>query len=147
MTASTRSVLFLCTGNYYRSRFAEILFNHLATTRGLPCRADSAGLVERCWERNVGPLSPHTRAALAERGIAHATPRSPRDVTAADFESFSRVIALKRAEHLPMMEARFAEWAHRIEYWAFDDIDFQPPHLVLPHIEAAVAELLNSWAQ
>jgi protein-tyrosine-phosphatase len=22
-----RTVLFLCTGNYYRSRFAEILFN------------------------------------------------------------------------------------------------------------------------
>jgi hypothetical protein len=25
-----KSVLFLCTGNYYRSRFAEELFNHRA---------------------------------------------------------------------------------------------------------------------
>jgi protein-tyrosine phosphatase len=28
-------MLFLCTGNYYRSRFAELLFNHLAKQRGL----------------------------------------------------------------------------------------------------------------
>ena len=27
-------VLFLCTGNYYRSRFAEILFNHAAQSGG-----------------------------------------------------------------------------------------------------------------
>ena len=33
-----KTVLFLCTGNYYRSRFAEIFFNwHAATAR--PCLA------------------------------------------------------------------------------------------------------------
>jgi protein-tyrosine phosphatase len=26
----TKQVLFLCTGNYYRSRYAEELFNHLS---------------------------------------------------------------------------------------------------------------------
>jgi protein-tyrosine-phosphatase len=29
------TVLFLCTGNYYRSRFAEELFNHHADRAGL----------------------------------------------------------------------------------------------------------------
>lgn len=37
----TETVLFLCTGNYYRSRFAEIYFNALAAQRGSPWRADS----------------------------------------------------------------------------------------------------------
>ena len=32
----TKGVLFLCTGNYYRSRFAEILFNSVAAQMGLP---------------------------------------------------------------------------------------------------------------
>jgi protein-tyrosine-phosphatase len=34
-------VLFLCTGNYYRSRYAEELFNHLARAEGLGWRAFS----------------------------------------------------------------------------------------------------------
>jgi hypothetical protein len=37
-------MLFLCTGNYYRSRFAELLFNHLAKQRGLDWQATSRGL-------------------------------------------------------------------------------------------------------
>ena len=42
----TRScrVLFLCTGNYYRSRFAEALFNSLAKRAELNWTADSRGL-------------------------------------------------------------------------------------------------------
>ena len=32
--AKVKTVLFLCTGNYYRSRFAEELFNHHAERAG-----------------------------------------------------------------------------------------------------------------
>lgn len=38
-----KTVLFLCTGNYYRSRFAEYLFNHLAEQQTLEWRAESLG--------------------------------------------------------------------------------------------------------
>lgn len=53
-----KSVLFLCTGNYYRSRFAEIYFNWHAPQQGLLWKAVSRGLgLDPC---NLGPLSLHT---------------------------------------------------------------------------------------
>lgn len=44
MTEETRTILFLCTGNYYRSRHAEAVFNHHAAAVGLGWRATSRGL-------------------------------------------------------------------------------------------------------
>jgi protein-tyrosine-phosphatase len=37
-----KTVLFLCTGSYYRSRFAEIYFNSVALKIGLPWKATSS---------------------------------------------------------------------------------------------------------
>ena len=36
-----KTVLFLCTGNYYRSRYAEVLYNSVAGKLGLPWRKTS----------------------------------------------------------------------------------------------------------
>ena len=48
MPAKTfKTVVFVCTGNYYRSRFSEYLFNALAKKSGLQWRATSRGL--RAW--------------------------------------------------------------------------------------------------
>src|SRR5688500_14157667 len=75
-------VLFLCTGTYYRSRFAEHLFTARAPAAGLAWRADSAGLEQRCFERNPGPISAFAVAALAARAIPlSSSPRQPRDVS------------------------------------------------------------------
>ena len=41
---NVKTVLFLCTGNYYRSRFAEELFNHQAERADLDWIAQSRGL-------------------------------------------------------------------------------------------------------
>ncbi len=51
---SEKTVLFLCTGNYYRSRFAEALFNSVAGKMGLPWRASSRGLALERGVNNIG---------------------------------------------------------------------------------------------
>ncbi|MGM4967020.1 hypothetical protein AB7714_26215 [Tardiphaga sp. 1201_B9_N1_1] len=58
-----RTVLFLCTGNYYRSRYAEELFNHLARRAGLTgrrCRSlwpsSGAGTISARWRDRPSTL-------------------------------------------------------------------------------------------
>src|SRR5215204_5803945 len=63
-------VLFICTGNYYRSRFAEILFNAVAREQGLPWEATSRGTdIYGAGKHNVGPLSQLAHEALEARGL------------------------------------------------------------------------------
>jgi protein-tyrosine phosphatase len=67
-TKNPRTVVFVCTGNYYRSRFSEHLFNALAEQRQLNWRATSRGL--QTWMADgCGPISSSTVERLAERGI------------------------------------------------------------------------------
>ena len=61
------TVLFLCSGNYYRSRFAETLFNWLAIQHGLDWWAKSGGL--RLYPANIGPISHYAVSGLRHRGI------------------------------------------------------------------------------
>src|SRR4051812_42767330 len=107
-----KNVLFLCTGNYYRSRFAEILFNSVAGKMGLPWQASSRGLALERGVRNVGPMAVEAITALEVRGVRAeaAVIRLPAQVTTDDLERADRVVALKQAEHLPLLQDRFPAW-------------------------------------
>src|SRR5437660_2736031 len=99
-----KTVLCLCTGNYYRSRFAEILFDSVAGKMGLPWRASSRGLALERGAGNVGPMAAAAVKALEALGVraAEAATRLPARVTTDDLERADRVVALKRTEHLPL---------------------------------------------
>jgi len=142
--------LFVCTGNYYRSRFAEYLFAHLVEQQGLSWVADSAGLgVQWACKINVGPISKVTVASLAERGITVTKPRMPRSMTLQDLETASRVILLDEPEHRPMMQEQFPDWAdhERVTYWKVIDVppneDFHPMDAIEPLVRELVEELAS----
>jgi protein-tyrosine phosphatase len=117
------TVLFLCTGNYYRSRFAEVLFNSVAGKMGLPWRASSRGLALERGVNNVGPMEVSAVKALEARGLRAVAEfgRSPTQATAEDFEAARWIVALKEAEHLPLLNERFPGWAEKVEFWHVDD--------------------------
>lgn len=137
----TAEVLFLCSGNYYRSRHAEIYFNWLAERHGAAVRATSRGLA--LSECNVGPLSAHTAARLAELAIVtRAVERFPVTVRDEDFAAARHVIAVKAAEHRPMIAAGFPQRLAEVEFWEIHDRDCAPPSIALPQLESKVEELL-----
>jgi translation initiation factor 1 len=118
-----KTVLFLCTGNYYRSRFAEILFNSVAGKMGLPWRASSRGLDLERGVNNVGPMAVAAVKALEARGLRGIADlaRLPAQVTVDDLERADWIVALKEAEHLPLLHERFPAWAEKVEFWQVDD--------------------------
>ena len=118
-----KSVLFLCTGNYYRSRFAEILFNSVAGKMGLPWKASSKGLALERGVNNVGSMAVSAVKALEAMGVrsADAVARFPIQATVDDFALADRIVALKQVEHFPLMQERFPAWVEKVEFWHVDD--------------------------
>ena len=138
-----KTVLFLCTGNYYRSRFAESLFNHLAPAAGLDYVAISRGLkIDPAGLINGGPVSQHTRDATARLGIA-LDGRMPITLTYGDLRAATLVVAVKEAEHRAMLDANFPGWSARTIFWHVHDIDAAEPDVALAEIESHVARLVE----
>src|SRR4029078_3687030 len=119
-----RTVLFVCTGNYYRSRFAEAVFNARAHERALPWRALSRGTdVYGAGRWNEGPLSPFALQGLLERGIdpgeGLGSPVKHREMDLGDADM---IIAISEVEHRPHLERDFPAWADQVEYWTVEDL-------------------------
>jgi len=136
-------VLFICTGNYYRSRFAEAVFNHHAVSLGLPWRAFSRGLAIHL----VPPeflLSPHTHEHLVARNmdVRHTSP-DRRQLSEEDLGSAQVIVALKDDEHRPMIRSKFPDWEDRVVYWDVGDQPDVTPDDGLAAIEKRVEDLID----
>jgi protein-tyrosine phosphatase len=137
-------ILFLCTGNYYRSRFAELFFNHLADKNDLEWRAISRALAMERGACNVGPISSDAVQGLRQRGVilpdVHRTPLQLQD---SDLETSTRIIALHEPEHRPLIEQRFPAWAQQVEYWCAPDNYDMHPDQAMDYIAEQVSTLMS----
>ncbi|WFU18930.1 low molecular weight phosphatase family protein [Bradyrhizobium sp. CB3481] len=137
-------ILFLCTGNYYRSRYAEELFNFRAKSEGLGWSAFSRGLAEKGSPENVGAMSRFALEALSARNIEPAGARRlPVSCSVADFGAAELVIALKGREHRPFVERRFPDLLPRVIFWDVDDVAFAPPVVALAQIDDLIDGLIS----
>ena len=136
-------LLFLCTGNYYRSRFAELLFNAMAATHALPWQAFSRGLALDKGVNNIGPMSPLAIDALRVLGITSVeAERFPLQVEECDLQAADHIIALQEAEHKLYLQERYPAWTNKVEYWHIRDGVPTPAYNPLEEIARDVQRLI-----
>lgn len=130
-----KRLLFICSGNYYRSRLAEILFNHHASEAGLAWDAQSRGLVST---GELKGMSEHAIGYLKAKKLQHlaAEPRNPLVADVEDLTDADLVIGMCHEEHKSMVEQKFLALAKalhragRIRYWNIYDIPGRPRAIV-----------------
>jgi protein-tyrosine phosphatase len=128
--------LFLCTDDYYRSRFAELLFNHLAVRDESDRLAISRALAVERGTGNIGSISPATVEAFAERGIPVETDfRYPIGLEESDLAGADYIVAVDQDEHFPMLERKFPRWVEQVEFWHVHDVGFAPAREALDQID------------
>lgn len=134
-------VLFVCTGNYYRSRYAELYFNARAIPT-LRWRAESRGF--QLSVHNAGPIATCVPDRLATLGL-HIAPemRFPLQLQEQDLVRASRIIALDEREHRPYIETLFPAWRYRISYWRVPDVGGLRVEEALSVVEREVHALLD----
>ena len=140
-----RKLLFLCSGNYYRSRFAEEYFNHLAHKNGLNWKAHSLGLSQNMPSpTNPGSISVHTLEALKARNIeGQNVDRFPAQVEDHHFSQHDMIVALSEAEHKPMLKERFHQHLPKISFLEVGDLPLESPDQAISKIAGHVEEMID----
>jgi protein-tyrosine phosphatase len=141
-----KKILFICTGNYYRSRFAEMLFNTLASGMDLEWKAESRGFEPSI--DNAGPVYPLVLNRLQSLGIiVKPKIRAPIRLEKTDLAQAGRIIALDETEHKPLMTQRFGQWADQTMYWDVPDLNIMKAEDAFSRMEQKITALVQQLQQ
>ncbi len=137
-----KTVLFICTANFFRSRYAEAYFNCMADWNKSPHKAISGGV---SIDPLIGPMSSYTMYRMVERGIDAkcSSPQSKR-VYSGDIDAADIAICVYEKEHKPMMELLYESVENQIVYWSIPDINEISPNQSLDLVEKNVDVLFNT---
>ena len=135
-------ILFVCTGNIFRSRFAEEVFNHLCKTKNVNATAFSAGLkVGKYRQRKM------YKPALIELKRLEIIPsRSDEDsihINDIDISIYDQIICMDRQEHKPMVDSNQFLSSYAIKYWDIVDMPKVSSQISLPKCYKKVDELVK----
>jgi protein-tyrosine phosphatase len=141
-----KQILFVCTGNHYRSRFAEALFNQKARQAQLEWKAVSRGL--RLVPSQQG-ISAVAQQELTLRGVPlELCQGAPKTLTKADLEQSDYIVLMDEAEHRPLLEKQFpARDDHKVHYWHIGESGKMNPTKACQAMSGHIEELLRTLAR
>lgn len=116
----TKQILFVCTGNFYRSRFAEALFNQEASHGNPSWKAVSRGLALVPSQHGISPIALHE---LQRLGVsAKFCNGAPKAIAQKDLDKSDYIILMDEEEHRAMFEKQFPKFEQtKIHYWHVPD--------------------------
>jgi len=129
-------ILFVCTGNSYRSPVAEAL---LKKVRG-NLEVESAGT------QPAGMIAPNAKKFLERENALEKLKRTPEGMHQKNLEDYDLIVAMKQ-NHKNEILRRYPQMADRIEVWSIDDPIYLPygsDEEVFEEIKRKVMELAES---
>ena len=140
-----KKVLFVCTANIHRSRFAEEVFNYFCAKHNKDYHAFSAGL-------RVGDYSFRKiyYPALENLKAFNITPQRPNDLSKhikdVNLENYDKIICMDEDEHKPMVNSDPKLSNYNFEYWNITDMPKVDSDVSLPICYKKVEILLNEMS-
>jgi len=138
-----KKILFVCTGNYYRSKFSEIYFNHCARKYNIFWSAFSRGF-DISNPDNKGWIFDNALNELVKLGIVIPDETMPTIISVKDIEKADVVIALDENEHKDFVEKHFPAFSHRFTYWNVPDLYKKDSSVALNIIRDNISHLLKN---
>ena len=129
-------ILFVCSGNAYRSPVAEALLKKLKPE----IKVDSAGI------HPAIPISEAAERYLAVEDALKYLKQAPESLDEKKLDEYDLIVAMKQ-EHRDIILSKCPEYADRIVVWNIDDPYFLPhgyTEKIFKQIKVKVAELANS---
>jgi protein-tyrosine phosphatase len=138
-------VLFLGMTNHCASRFAEIMFNHLAGEQLLSFYSFSRGIVV---QNQPEPINPKTVTALTARGVLMTgNLRNPELLRTRDIQHSDYVVLISGSELAQCISHARGIEDKEIILWDFNNVSTLLPHELYPALEAEVYLLIRRLQQ
>ena len=136
------NILFVCTANIFRSRFAEEVFNFLAAEERIPAKAFSAGLKVGAY--HVRKIH---RPAVEQLDKFNIKPKRPNELSVhideEELTKYDQLICMDEAEHKPMVLSNSKLKEFNFEYWDIIDEPKVQSDVSLPICYSKVNELVD----
>lgn len=141
----SNKVLFLGVTNRCASRFAEIMFNHLAGEQLLNYHSQSRGVIAQHQEE---PLDSRTINALTARGVLMTSNlRAPKVLDTRDIKQADYIVLISGSELSHRLERAKGIEEKQIIVWDFNHVNTLLPHELYPALEAEVYLLIRRLQQ
>lgn len=136
------SFIFICTGNFYRSRFAEAYFNFLSDKFQLPAFAKSAGFKPHLADDKAaveGEISLLAKNKLDTMGISKVYYDKKRELLEENMlKEADFIIVLDKDEHFSMMKELFPKYLEKSIFYDAKDIEFCDHNIALNYIKKMI---------